>query len=280
MNTPRFNRQYCILPQRLIPNHIVKIYTDVLKDARLLKLYSQPILCLQETLLGIDAPGLTLKLIEQTERAPNIVSTRPAFFPKNANASMTRPDDSLALVFRHIDGFHNYQMLKLAVNYSQSHLQQAINKEQFIDLGQLVVDYKLTDRYTMRDRYYGLVYESIDGFSSKFSSGVQTGTFTVNCKFTGYQSEMLLDGVKILGNENILYVSESLAVAGFQTQEANDLGTTMWPAKSGPKVSQNQSTISQTEIDNLNRKNYLKDAPHLSQETHEAPPPNKLEPER
>jgi hypothetical protein len=110
-------------------------------------------------------------------------------------------------------------MMFYSVNYSQSHLQQALNKEQFIDLGRLIVDYKLTDRYTARNIYHGLVYESIDGFSSKFSAAIAAQTFTVNCKFTGYQSQLLLDGNVILGNENVLNVAESLSFGSLESLE-------------------------------------------------------------
>jgi hypothetical protein len=220
MNTPRFNRQQCFLPQRLIPKHINDIYKEVLKDAKLLRLYTSPLMCLQETLLGIGAPGINLKLIEQTQRGPNIVTTKPMFFPKNANASMTRPDNELKLTFRHIDGFHNYWMLFFAVNYTQNHLQQSLNNEQFIDLGKLAVDYFLTDKYTVRMIYSGVVYESIEGFDSKFSAKITPQQFTVNCKFTGYQTELWFENTKVLGNENILTVNESLSWPGIETMES------------------------------------------------------------
>jgi hypothetical protein len=204
MNTPRFNRQQCFLPQRLIPEHLNRVYKDILKDAGLLRLYNAPLMCLQETLLGVGTPGIHLKLIEQTQRAGNGVSVKPMFFPKNANNSMTRPDNELKLTFRHIDGFHNYWMLFFAVNYSQNHLQQKQNNEQFIDLGKLAVDYFLTDNYTIRMIYTGLVYESIEGFDSKFSSAIAAQQFTVNCKFRGYQTELWLGNSKVLGSDNIL----------------------------------------------------------------------------
>lgn len=189
MNIPRYNLFRISLPTEILPHFIVDLYTDILRDAGLLKLYSGDVKnCIAESLVGIDMPGIHVNLIEQKSRDTNGTSYVYRYWPKGVNAMRVLDDNEVALTFRHIDGFLNYYMMRDAVEYMSNDTAQSAQGEQFKSAGTVMLENQLTENYSIVTEFQNIVFSAIDGNSFKYSEGANENTFTVRCKFASYLS--------------------------------------------------------------------------------------------
>lgn len=204
MLAPRFNRVRVLLPETMLPKHILVVYRHVLKNAGLLRLYKDnPINCLQESLTGIDGPGININLVEQTKRDPSGVATAKHYYPMNANSRMSAPNDSVTLAFRHIDGFHNYWMLFMAVNYIQNHIEQSRRNDTYLHVGDIHTINRLTEDFDIHMTLTRCVYDSIDGLSQNFGEAIKRGEFSVGLKFFEKHMTLWYKGRQIMELSNL-----------------------------------------------------------------------------
>lgn len=195
MNIPRYNQFRISLPVEILPHFIVDLYTDILRDAGLLKLYSGDVKnCLAEALVGIDLPGIHMTLVEQKSKDAGGTGYVYRYWPKGVNGMRVLDDNEFALTFRHIDGFLNYYMMRDAVEYMSNDTAQAAQGETFKQAGTVLFENRLTDNYSIVTEYQNIVFSAIDGNQFKYSEGANENTFTVRCKFTSYLSSYWYKG--------------------------------------------------------------------------------------
>ena len=198
MNIPRYNNFRVNLPPGLLPTWITDLYKEILKDDGLLGVYNgDPIQCVMESLVGIDLPGLHLVLVEQQRKDVQRTGSITQFWPKGANNMKVLDDNEMALTFRHIDGFHNYYMLRQAVQYMSDDNAQRLHGEVYKNIGDLMVTTQLSKNYKMVDVYQQVVYSAIDGNSFKYAQMATENTFTIRCKYVYYYSEFFYKGQSI-----------------------------------------------------------------------------------
>lgn len=202
MLIPRFNRFYLQLPSYFIPDWIRDLYTALLKDADLLgKVYDTPFTAIAESIVGIAMPGMHLVLVEQTNKdtqgravyATNSKSIT-SYYPRGLNNIRVLDDNEFALVFRHIDGFINYFMLRDAVKYMADDSWQSAQGETFKSLGDITLTNYLTDNWAIRTNYMQCVFSGIDGTEFAYAEMANEKTFTVRVKFVDYDTDYLYKG--------------------------------------------------------------------------------------
>lgn len=195
MNIPRYNRFKVVLPTTMLPHWLSDLYTDILRDAGLAKVYpTGPYDCINESILGIDIPGIHMKLVEQNKRLVDGVGSVTTYWPIGLNNIRVLDDNSMALTFRHIDGFLNYQMLRDAVAYMADDYAQNAQGEVFKNIGDVRVITQLTDNYAVHYTYQQVVYDAIDGNKFAYAQAASENTFTVRCKFMYYYADYFYKG--------------------------------------------------------------------------------------
>lgn len=189
MNIPRSNNFRIILPDNIIPTWVKRMYTDILRDAKLLSVYDgNPSNCIVESLTGFESPGKHVTLGEQKKQDASQTGYVTVFYPKGVNAMRTIADDEFALDFRHIDGYHNYHMLEQALLYMTDDFAQSSQSEAYKQLDPFYFEEHLTENWRIVNIYSRVVYKQIDGNSFKYADGPSEKTFTVRFKFSQFQS--------------------------------------------------------------------------------------------
>jgi hypothetical protein len=195
MNLPRYNNFRVDLPPQLLPKWLIDLYTEILTDAGMIGLYAgNPIQCIMESLVGIDLPGLHLVLVEQQTKDVQKTGSITRFWPKGTNSMKVLDDNEMALTFRHIDGFHNYYMLREAINYMADDNAQSILDEVYKSIGNLTVTTQLSKNYQLVNIYQDMVYSNIDGNNFAYAKMASENTFTIRCKYIYYYSEYYYKG--------------------------------------------------------------------------------------
>lgn len=195
MNIPRYNRFRLILPELMLPNYIRDMYEHILKDADLIpKVYTKPVQCIAESITGVSVPGVHIKLVEQNRQDADKTAYVSSYWPKGNNAMRIIDDNELALTFRHVDGFFNYLMLRDAVQYMCDDGWQKEQGEIYKVIGDIVLENKLTDSWSVITTYKGVVYSSIDGNDFKYNKLASEESFSVRCKFTSFRSNYAYKG--------------------------------------------------------------------------------------
>lgn len=195
MLIPRYNNFEVRLPELVIPHWLHDLYVDILRDADLLKVYAgSPASCISESLVGVHLPGIHMKLTEQTVKDMQGTGSIVRYWPKGMNNMRVLDDNEMALTFRHIDGFHNYYMLRQAITYMSDDNAQAAQGEVYKSIGNLVVTTQLSPNWSIKDIYQDVVYGALDGNEFAYASQASENTFTVRCKFTYYYSEYYCKG--------------------------------------------------------------------------------------
>jgi hypothetical protein len=195
MLIPRYNNFSMLLPHNMLPKFLLDLYTDILRDADLLKNYPNgPSDALAESILGIDVPGIHVKLIEQQENDLQGTGSVTRLWPKGQNAMRMLDDNEMALTFRHIDGFLTYYMMRDAIKYMSDDNAQTAQGETFKKLGNLCLSNTMSPKYSRNTIFQGAIYSGIDGNKFSYSAMASENTFTVRCKFLYAYDEVYYDG--------------------------------------------------------------------------------------
>lgn len=179
----------------MIPGWVNDLYKDILEDDGLLKLYNNmPVQCLAESVCSIGVPGAHLKLIEQTHPSANHAGDYKTYYPQGDNAMSIIDDNELAIQFRLIDGFHNYNMLYMALTYMGNDSAQSAQGETYKDIGTVVMEFELSPKWKLQRHFRYCVYSSINGNDFSFDKRAQEAGFTVRLKFTEHVDYLYCDG--------------------------------------------------------------------------------------
>lgn len=191
MLIPIYNSFRLVLPQNILPHFLIDLGKDMLRDAGLSKVYNNdPINCILESIAGASFPGMHLNLIEQKSADQTNTGSIARYWPKGMNALRSIDDDEFALTFRHINGFANYHLLYLAIEYVASDQMQQMQGEQYKSLLPFQTIQLLSKNYKLVKTYLGLTYKQIDGNEFKYASGVEENTFTIRFKFSQLKSDL------------------------------------------------------------------------------------------
>jgi hypothetical protein len=183
----------------MLPEHISDVYKDILKEAGLSRVYmSDPMNAIQESLTGFRLPGLHLNIMKQTKQDLSKLSRLSYYTVRGTSGLMSIADDELLLEFRHMDGFHNHLMLFMSCNYMQDHFLQKEHSEEFLTIGDIVYEERLTDTYSLRTNYRNCVYSSIDSIEKKFKMTPEEMTFQVRLKFMTFSADLYKNGALLM----------------------------------------------------------------------------------
>lgn len=183
MLTPRFNKFSISLPDTILPHWVSDLFTDILKDAGLLRVYNKPIDCIAESLCGLDLPGVHVKLLEQQHQDAQQSGSYTTYYPKGENAMKVIDDNELGLRFRMVDGFHNYNMLASAVAYMANDGAQLAQNETFKEIGSISIRIQLTDNYELVKTFSHCVFSSISNIGLQYQQRSEESSFDVRIKF-------------------------------------------------------------------------------------------------
>lgn len=192
MRIPRFNNFKVTFPNQCLPEFMIDMYKDILRDDpdNLLKIYNgNPINCITESVVGIHLPGMHLKLVEQTKQDIQGTGSVIMYWPKGVNNMRVLDDNEMSFQFRHMDGLYNYFMLRGAVAYMADDNAQSAQGETFKTIGDLSLMVSMSKNWATRHVFTNVVYSAIDGTEFSYSNMASEQTFTVRAKFTYYYTE-------------------------------------------------------------------------------------------
>ena len=183
--SPRYDLFRFALPKDFIPEEVNKKYQKLLdKNAGVLV---TPIDYLNESIQGVNIPGISDLIIEQTQHSHNSISGngRLNVEPSRSNSykspsnPLDRINKEITVTFRFNQGFYNYFMLYETIFWRCCKPTDYPNEDVlYIEL------LDETGRITSRVKFFDCMIDSIDGLDFTYSKIERdSGTFNITFKF-------------------------------------------------------------------------------------------------
>jgi hypothetical protein len=183
--SPRYDLFKFALPKTFLPKEVSDKYQKILnQNAGVL---ATPIDYLNESIKGVNIPGISDLIIEQTQHSSNSIkglgklNVEPA--RSNSYKSTANPLDKInkeiTVTFRFNQGFYNYFMLYETIFYKYC------KPIDYPDEDVLYIELlDETGRITSRIKFFDCVLDGIEGLEFDYSKIERdTGTFNITFKF-------------------------------------------------------------------------------------------------
>lgn len=182
--SPRYDLFKFELPKTFLPKEVTEKYQKLLAATGVV---SKPIDYLNESIQGINIPGISDLTIDQTQHSKNSISglgkinvepSRSNTYKSPANP-LDKINKEITITFRYNQGFYNYFMLYETIFWKFCKPTNYPNEDVlYIDL--LDED----GRVNSRVKYMDCIIDSIDGLDFTYSKIERdAGTFNVTFKF-------------------------------------------------------------------------------------------------
>ena len=192
--SPRYDLFRFALPKDFIPTELEEKYSTILSQNAGV-LYS-PIEYLNESIQGINFPGISDILIQQQQHSHNDVERklgrinvepkREMIYQSAANL-LDKIDQSFKVTFRMNQGLYNYFLMYETTIYQIYKLKDRTHHPVFY-----IEILDETGEISSRIKFFDVLIDSIDGLDFSFSKiERETGTFDVTFKFSNIDFEFI-----------------------------------------------------------------------------------------
>lgn len=184
--SPRYDLFRFAFPKDFIPEELNKKYAKILQQNA--GVLVTPIDYLNESIQGVNIPGISDLTTEQTQHSTNPIhpsDTRQNIEPARTNAykstanPLTNIEREFTITFRFNVGFYNYFLLYETIFWKYCKHINAPNEDVlFIELMDEI------GRVRARIKYFDCLVDGMDGLNFDYSKTVrESGTFSVKFKF-------------------------------------------------------------------------------------------------